>query len=874
MRRMLTVTSEFFEACKDKEREVLTRVIINNKTIYLKDSIKKIDYSMGALGGESFQIGSTQSATLKIVFSEIIENFKELDEIKVEIGFKIRGTGLPSNINNVSKVNRARVGRARLVSYVADRYEFVPLGTFYVSGRVDPDRNEKTTTVEARDGFIFMESTYESNLNFPAKLSDVALEIANKSGAVIDPVSFNHMSNYFINNPTGYTFRQAIGLIGQFEGGFACFDREGKLAIRTLSDPNFKIDPNEYFLKGLTKNELLYQPRGLSCKVVNPTEGSSNETTILQSGSKNGAQISLENNVMTQTLLDDIFQKIRYINFFPINVKWRGNPAIEVGDWVTLTDREGKKFKSPVLNYSMTFDGGFSSVISADSKAYSSNVSSFKGPLQQKLDDMDYRIDAAGKNNVYEGTEEPLNPKEGDIWFKKNGPDDEIWVYKQTSPGVFEWVMTTSTALEEIIKKQIEDSTPKDEIVKTINLSTEMDGKEWLKIKGAKLWLTNETKIDKAIITSAMIGSVDAGTISVGTLDAAKIRVINLDASSISTGILDASKIRVKNLNASEITAGTLKAIDIQGVTITGSTLVSDGSNFTITTENGKMIWYSKKLQKKVLTMEAREASEVDVGVLYYQMEPGGGFRIATPTGKLLMSTWVGSVSDPPWLSFNAGNFYWSNSGYVATSEGGRTSLGIDNSGFNFEVRQTFYTMNGNGFYDSYGNFGLYRYQQSFINKGLRVSNGLSVSGTKSSLVDTESYGERLLYAFETPEYLFATYGKAMTNNDGYVEVEIESMFLETVNTNSKNYHVFVSSYDNSTSYACFLEHDRFMIKSDKPNVEISWQLVAYRKGYEDFYLETPASNNEKTPELFQYPISISDVPEGNQIMTYEKVKQ
>lgn len=188
---------------------------------------------------------------------------------------------------------------------------------------------------------------------------------------------------------------------------------------------------------------------------------------------------------------------------------------------------------------------------------------------------MDYRIDAAGKNNVYEGTEEPLNPKEGDIWFKKNGPDDEIWVYKQTSPGVFEWVMTTSTALEESIKKQIEDSTPKDEIVKTINLSTEMDGKEWLKIKGAKLWLTNETKIDKAIITSAMIGSVDAGTISVGTLDAAKIRVINLDAS--------------------EITAGTLKAIDIQGVTITGSTIVSDGSNFTITTENGKMIWYSKK---------------------------------------------------------------------------------------------------------------------------------------------------------------------------------------------------------------------------------------------------------------------------------------
>ncbi|OTO77267.1 MULTISPECIES: hypothetical protein [unclassified Enterococcus] len=872
---MLTVTSEFFEACKDKEREVFTRVIINNKTIYFKDSIKMIDYSMGALGGERFQIGSTQSATLKIVFSEIIENFKELDEIKVEIGFKIRGTGLPSNINNVSKVNRARVGRARLVSYVADRYEFVPLGTFYVSGRVDPDRNEKTTTVEARDGFIFMESTYESNLNFPAKLSDVALEIANKSGAVIDPISFNHLSNYSINNPTGYTFRQAIGLIGQFEGGFACFDREGKLAIRTLSDPNFKIDPNEYFLKGLTKNELLYQPRGLSCKVVNPTEGSSNETTILQSGSKNGAQISLENNVMTQTLLDDIFQKIRYINFFPINVKWRGNPAIEVGDWVTLTDREGKNFKSPVLNYSMTFDGGFSSVISADSKAYSSNVSSFKGPLQQKLDDMDYRIDAAGKNNVYEGTEEPQNPKEGDIWFKKNGPDDEIWVYKQTSPGVFEWVMTTSTALEESIKKQIEDSTPKDEIVKTINLSTEMDGKEWLKIKGAKLWLTNETKIDKAIITSAMIGSVDAGTISVGTLDASKIRVINLDASSISTGILN--------------------AITIKGATISGSKITSTGIDYNMTLDNGAIRWNRNSDGKKVFEIYSAIRNQNE-GVMYFTVEDGGTFNLKSNKLGRNFITAYGSTSTMQ-LNFDLDRLS------LYSSKGNTLSFSVERTGFSYSANDSGTYRNlylrSNAFRaDIGGNKYLYLTNTGFsintegimnfmtnnsiqlrgtscrITSDASVDKSFYVYGTKSSIVRTENYGERLLYAYETPEYLFATYGKAITNDDGYAEVDIENIFLETINTDSKNYHVFVSPYENANVHACYLEHDRFMVKSDKPNIKFSWQIVAYRKGYEEFYLETLSSNNDKAPKLLQYPISMTDMTErnSNQILNYEKV--
>lgn len=139
---------------------------------------------------------------------------------------------------------------------------------------------------------------------------------------------------------------------------------------------------------------------------------------------------------MTQPLLNLIFQQVKGINYYPINLKWRGNPALEVGDWVTMIDRKGKQFKSPVLNYTIVFDGGLNSTISADTKAYSSNVSTFKGPLQQKLDELDHRVDAAGKNNVYDGTEEPKHPKEGDIWFKKNGPDDEIWVYKQISPGV------------------------------------------------------------------------------------------------------------------------------------------------------------------------------------------------------------------------------------------------------------------------------------------------------------------------------------------------------------------------------------------------------------------------------------------------------
>ncbi|BDQ49405.1 hypothetical protein EfsSVR2281_12160 [Enterococcus faecalis] len=167
------------------------------------------------------------------------------------------------------------------------------------------------------------------------------------------------------------------------------------------------------------------------------------------------------------------------------------------------------------------------------------------------------------------------NPKEGDLWFKPNGPDTEIWIYRDGK-----WVMQTSTALDEDIKEKIENSTPSDEIVKTINLSQEMDGKEWLKITGAKIWLTDQTKIDDAIITHGMIGSVDAGTIKVGTLDAGKIRVVNLDASAISTG--------------------TLTAINIEGVRIKSATITSIGQDFTMIEDNGSITWKRNSDQKEI----------------------------------------------------------------------------------------------------------------------------------------------------------------------------------------------------------------------------------------------------------------------------------
>lgn len=813
---MLNVTEEFHKAFKESEREVFAKVTINGTT-YLKDKIKTINYSTGVFGGENYQIGSTQSATVKIIFTEIVEGLKELDEVKIELGIKIHGSGLPSDINNVSRIGRARIGKARIVSYIPDRYEFVPLGTFYISDRVDPNRNENTTTIEARDGFIFMESDYQSKLSYPIELPYVALEIANLSGSEIDPVSFNHLNEYVINEPVGYTYRQAIGLIGQFQSGFVFFDRYGRLAIRNLEDPRFRINPNEYFLKGLTKSELTYQPKGITCKVVTPKGESSNETTILQTGSAMGAQISIENNVMTQSLLNLIFQQTKGINYYPINLKWRGNPALEVGDWVTMVDRKGKQFKSPVLNYTIVFDGGLNSTISADTKAYSSNVSTFKGPLQQKLDELDYRVDAAGKNNVYDGTEEPKHPKEGDIWFKKNGPDDEIWVYQQISPGVFEWVMTTSTTMPQDIKDKIENATPKDDIVKTINLSNEMDGKEWLKIEGAKIWLTKETKIDSAIITSAMIAEVDAGKIRTGTLDASQITVTNLNAKSISTGTAKGKDLSINfdtgqvNFQSGNITNSLGKInIDLDKSLMYFNNGVGQS---TVLGDNGLIVYDGIPTTSNIRIYD----QNVIVGIGKLDGTPtvvgNGGIRIAG----------YETVTSTGWSPRGSLDINKDGSVILNSDEGKLLQLGVPSN--------PTYLM---------GN----RVQ---VEWNLTVGASLNVKGSKNAIHVTRD-GVRATPAYETAESYLGDIGRSLTNSECEVWVPIDTIFGDTVNLDIP-YEVFLQSYDNARVWVSDFRSDAFLICSDKPLIRFAWELKAKRTGYEKDRLVLQEYNNEEIEE-------------------------
>lgn len=406
---MIKVSDAFNKAFASPTRQVLAKVTMND-VVYTNNDLSSVEYDGESISGENFNIGSTFSNGIKLTFPKIIDGVKQLDKIKLEFGIV-----LPDGSS-----------------------EYVSMGYFFVSA-YDPQRNEKRTVIEAFDEMAQLEGSYSSKLTYPAKIQDVALEIANKAGVVINKASFERLSQNKISKIQGLTYRQAIGIIAQFAYGYAIFDRNGQLDIRMLKDPNFSIATADYFSRGLTKNETMYTLNGINCRVS--TKGTeSNEDYILQSGSDKGNQISLENNVMTQIYLDDIYQHLKTLNYYPFTLSWRGNPAIEAGDWLSMTDITGKVFKIPNLSYRLNFSGGLKATSSANTSSVAITSSEYKGSLHQKVEALEGWRNASGGWS-YTQVQEPKNPQEGDVWYKPNGPDTELWVYEGG-----EWVLKTSTA--------------------------------------------------------------------------------------------------------------------------------------------------------------------------------------------------------------------------------------------------------------------------------------------------------------------------------------------------------------------------------------------------------------------------------------------
>ncbi|XYG83961.1 hypothetical protein ACSKKH_06070 [Limosilactobacillus reuteri] len=430
---MLTQSKEVQNAWRASQRTLDIKVTIDGKT-YGATDINSLKYDSGAYNGDTFAIGSTYSNTVQIEFSHLIEGLKLGMEVHPSIGIK-----------------------------TSSGYVYEPLGVFIISSEIKMDRNNNLTTVSASDRFCGLEGTYVSKLTYPAKVLDVIAEICAQSGVKAntdDLARLPHQAD--LPAPiTGQSYRKALGWIAQLYVGYALFDRQGLFTIRTISEPNYELDPSQYEQAGLTKNEAAYKINGIQCQVTLTTKTrdgeSTEETKTYQAGDATGSQIKLENNIITPQRLNDIWEQLKDLTFYPFSLNWFGNPAVEAGDWIRLEDKQGNSFVVPNSSYTLDFNGGLSATSKADQTTSSDQMVPWQGSVAQTIKELQLRRLPDGTVVFPPSvTAPPTNAKFNDVWFKKNGNSTELWIFEKQDDGSGKWIRKDLS--DDEIKKKVTEA--------------------------------------------------------------------------------------------------------------------------------------------------------------------------------------------------------------------------------------------------------------------------------------------------------------------------------------------------------------------------------------------------------------------------------
>ena len=419
---MFNNNTNYQEAINAPSRRITGNVTIKGQK--LSDDISSIDY-VSSISGNTLTIGATNASTVDIKFKKLIEGLAERELIKVS--FSVQTS-----------------------SGIVERQ----IGEFFLT-EIKLDRNNKTTTLKAMDKMAFLNDKYTSTLLYPTLGRNIVQEIANSCNLrVNNNLNITNLPS-FSKKLEKVTYREMLGYLAQTVGAFVIFNNNGELEFRKLNRTQKQISKGSYLLKGLEVDEVEYRINGISISLNNQ------EKTILAVGSPLGTQVKLTNPLMTQGWLNSIFSEYSRLRFNPFKLNWRGDPFVEVGDWVSIEIANGSYRAFPILELKLSYSGGLKSTIGANVKGTTTSTTEYKGTVERQIEFINARLGASG-NYVYADTVEPTNPKEGDTWFKPNGAFTDLYIYENN-----QWVLKTSTGNIEGLITKITDSS-----VSTQNLAT------------------------------------------------------------------------------------------------------------------------------------------------------------------------------------------------------------------------------------------------------------------------------------------------------------------------------------------------------------------------------------------------------------------
>lgn len=339
---MHTVTDAFNAACSAPGREITSKVNFNGMTDLPASEIQEIVVTE--------QFGSSDGVTIGAAFSS---------QCKVVI-YK-QTPALPLSGGNFTPYAGIMVDGAA---------QFVPKGKFYIPSDGVEKTGDLWLTITGYDRMAGLTAEYVPTVPFPATPTQMLVDVCAQAHVTAPSVTMPDMQ---IATPYSGSLRQQLGWLAGLIGCNAKFDATGNLVFCWYTDSGLTLGWDVQYMDGL---ELT-------------ADGAFTITSLLTGTEENpisvgtGLGITSTNPYMTAEQAAVVLAQISGKSLMPCKLKWRGNPAVEAGDSVAVTGRDGKALTVYVMEQRMTIKGG----MSADITCYGTEDADYavESPTQKKV---------------------------------------------------------------------------------------------------------------------------------------------------------------------------------------------------------------------------------------------------------------------------------------------------------------------------------------------------------------------------------------------------------------------------------------------------------------------------------------------------------
>ena len=338
---MYSVTDAFNAACAAPGREITSKILFNGTTELAASEVQEISITEQFGSSDGVTIGAAFSSSCKVTF------YKQ-DNLPLNGAYFIPSVGI----------------------MVGGEAQYVQKGKYYIPSDGVEDSGKLWVTVTGYDRMAGLTEDYMPTITFPATPAQVLADVCKQASVTPPAVT---MPSIQITAPYTGTLRQQLGWLAGLIGCNAKFDATGNLVFCWYADVGLTIDRDAQYMDGLT---LTADDAFTIHSLLTGTD--SNPISV---GAGKG--ITTINPYMTAEVAETVFAKIDGKTMRPCTVKWRGNPAVEAGDIVSVIGGSRENLTAYVMELKTQIKGG----MSADLTCYGPSDTDYAtpSPSEQKF---------------------------------------------------------------------------------------------------------------------------------------------------------------------------------------------------------------------------------------------------------------------------------------------------------------------------------------------------------------------------------------------------------------------------------------------------------------------------------------------------------